>query len=337
MRNEKMKRNRKTLGKATACLCALTMLAGSMTACGSSSSGKKDDTVTISFTTWIGYAPLFIAKEKGIFEKNGVNVDLRVIESAGDIKSAIASGAIQGYAQTIDTVIMGIGAGLDSTQVLTLDTSDGGDGIVCKNEYNSIEDLRGKKVALDTSGGASLFYFNYVIGQYDMSMDDFDIQNMSAGDAGSAFVGGSVDAAVTWEPWLTNAKQTDFGKVLRSSSEDPGVICDTLCFLNDYVQENKDKVQAICDSWFEALDMLNDPSTHDDCIKIMADYQGMTVAELEDTLPCVTYYDRDKNKEFVGGGELQDMSEYAAKVWYDIKLVDAEIDCSKCVDTEFVS
>ena len=31
------------------------------------------------------------------------------------------------------------------------------------------------------------------------------------------------------------------------------------------------------------------------------------------------------------------MSEYAAKVWYDIKLVDAEIDCSKCVDTEFVS
>ena len=83
--------------------------------------------------------------------------------------------------------------------------------------------------------------------------------------------------------------------------------------------------------------MLNDPSTHDDCIKIMADCQGMTVAELEDTLPCVTYYDRDKNKEFVGGGELQDMSEYAAKVWYDIKLVDAEIDCSKCVDTEFVS
>ena len=125
--------------------------------------------------------------------------------------------------------------------------------------------------------------------------------------------------------------------MLRSSSEDPGVICDTLCFLNDYVQENKDKVQAICDSWFEALDMLNDPSTHDDCIKIMADCQGMTVAELEDTLPCVTYYDRDKNKEFVGGGELQDMSEYAAKVWYDIKLVDAEIDCSKCVDTEFVS
>ena len=199
MRNEKMKRNRKTLGKATACLCALTMLAGSMTACGSSSSGKKDDTVTISFTTWIGYAPLFIAKEKGIFEKNGVNVDLRVIESAGDIKSAIASGAIQGYAQTIDTVIMGIGAGLDSTQVLALDTSDGGDGIVCKNEYNSIEDLRGKKVALDTSGGASLFYFNYVIGQYDMSMDDFDIQNMSAGDAGSAFV-------AAWMPLLPGSR-----------------------------------------------------------------------------------------------------------------------------------
>ncbi|MGN0642871.1 MAG: ABC transporter substrate-binding protein [Huintestinicola sp.] len=354
-------RVKKRMTKLLAALSAGVLLASAFTACGSSSGSQsttKDtvsadtsadvgsadttggvygDTVTISFTTWIGYAPLFIAKEKGIFEKNGVDVELRVIESAGDIKAAIAAGAIQGYAQTIDTIVMGIGAGLDSTQVLVLDTSDGGDGIICKNEYATIEDLKGQKVALDTSGGASLFYFNYVIGQLGLTMNDFDIQNMSAGDAGSAFVGGSVDAAVTWEPWLTNAKQTDFGKVIRSSSEDPGVICDTLCFTTDFVNSYPDTVQAICDSWFEALDMLDADETHDECIKIMADSQGMTVDELNDTLPCVTYYDRDMNKDYLGGGGLQEMSEYAAKVWLDIGLVDSEVDCSKCVDKRFVA
>lgn len=300
-------------------------------------SSEYDGTVSIAFTTWVGYAPLFIAKEKGIFEKNGVDMDLRIIESAGDIKTAVASNSIQGYAMTVDTIVMGMGAGLDTTQVLALDTSCGGDGVVCKSEYNSLSELKGKKVAIDTSGGASLFYFYYLLGEQGLTMDDFDIQNMSAGDAGSAFVGGSVDAAVTWEPWLTNAKDTDFGKVLCDSTETPGVICDTLCFNAEFIEKYPDTVQAICDSWFEALEMLNAKDTHEECMDIMAQYLGMTREELESVADTVEFYDKEKNKEYIGGGELQKMSEYAAKVWYELKLVDKEVDCSKAVDTKFVA
>ena len=303
----------------------------------SGSTTTYDGTVSIAFTTWVGYAPLFIAKEKGIFEKNGVDMDLRIIESAGDIKTAVASNSIQGYAMTVDTIVMGMGAGLDTTQVLALDTSCGGDGVVCKSEYNSLSDLKGKKVALDTSGGASLFYYYYLLEEEGLTMDDFDIQNMSAGDAGSAFVGGSVDAAVTWEPWLTNAKNTDFGKVLCDSTETPGVICDTLCFNTEFIEKYPDTVQAICDSWFEALEMLNAEDTHDECMDIMAASLGMTREELDSVIDTVEFYDADKNAEYVGKGELQKMSEYAAKVWYDLKLVDNEVDCSKAVDTQFVS
>ena len=323
---------------AALCLSALT-------GCGSSSKketskteeGYYGDTTTISFTTWIGYAPMFIADEKGIFEKNGVDVDIQVIESAADIKTALAANSIQGAAQTVDTQVMGTGSGIETTQVLAMDTSDGGDGIVCKNEYKSLDDLVGKKVALNTSGGASLFYFNYLIAEAGYKMDDFDIQNMSSGDAGSAFVGGKVDAAVTWEPWLTNAKKTDFGTVLYDSSTAPGVICDTLGFSTEFVEKYPKTVQAICDSWFDALDMLDAEETHEECMNIMADKLGMTMEELEASINTVTYYDRDKNKSYVGGGELQKMSEYAASVWYDIGLVDHEIDCSNVVNTEFVA
>ena len=324
---------------ATLCLSALV-------GCGSSSkketnSKKEDgyysDTTTISFTTWIGYAPMFIADEKGIFEKNGVDVDIQVIESAADIKTALAANSIQGAAQTVDTQVMGIGSGIETTQVLAMDTSDGGDGVVCKKEYKSLDDLVGKKVALNTSGGASLFYFNYLISEAGYKMDDFDIQNMSSGDAGSAFVGGKVDAAVTWEPWLTNAKKTDFGTILYDSSTAPGVICDTLGFSTEFVEKYPKTVQAICDSWFDALDMLDAEETHEECMNIMAEKLGMTMEELEASIDTVTYYDREKNKSYVSGGELQKMSEYAAGVWYDIGLVDHEVDCSKAVSTEFVA
>lgn len=43
------------------------------------------------------------------------------------------------------------------------------------------------------------------------------------------------------------------------------------------------------------------------------------------------------NKEYVGSGDLQKMSEYAAKLWFDIGLIDKEIDSSGAVDKRFVA
>ena len=41
---------------------------------------RADDTVKIAHSTWVGYGPLYIAQSKGFFKKNGVNVDLVVME-----------------------------------------------------------------------------------------------------------------------------------------------------------------------------------------------------------------------------------------------------------------
>lgn len=38
------------------------------------------DTVKIAHSTWVGYGPLYIARDKGIFKKNGVDVELIVME-----------------------------------------------------------------------------------------------------------------------------------------------------------------------------------------------------------------------------------------------------------------
>ena len=56
--------------------------------------------VNIGMVTFPGYAPLYVAKEKGFFE--GVNVELTRIESIGDIRAAMRSGDINMYAATYD-------------------------------------------------------------------------------------------------------------------------------------------------------------------------------------------------------------------------------------------
>src|SRR5699024_79397 len=95
-----------------------------------------------------------------------------------------------------------------------------------------------------------------------------DVQNMSSGAAGSAFASGRLDAAFTWEPWLTTAEKSPKGHILISSAQTPGVIVDTIGFRRDYVQEHPDIVQAVVDGVLDAMKYIK--TNRDEAYAIMA-------------------------------------------------------------------
>lgn len=277
-----------------------------------------DGTVYIGQSTWVGYAPLFIAQEKGFFKKYGADIQVQVIESAADRRSALLADQIHGMSSTVDTHIMTDAAGIDIVQILALDTSDGGDGVVAVQDIESIADLKGKKVALDTTGGASFFWFQYLLREEGMTLNDLDVQSMGSGDAGSAFVAGNVDAAVTWEPWLTNAKSTDFGKVLKDSSETPGIIVDTIGMKKEFIEAYPGTVRALVLGWYDALAYIE--TDYDDAIAIMAQGMGQTSEEFEESLKGVTYYDRQMNIGYFDASienSIYDIATLANEIWIE--------------------
>ena len=293
------------------------------------------DKTVILTSTWIGYAPLHLAVEKGFFEQEGLpNVELSVIESSGDRNAAIKANQGQILTQTQDTEVMTMASGIDLKEVLPLCDSNGGDGLVCKNEYNSLEDLKGKTVALDTTGGASLYWFNTILEEAGMTMDDFDVRNMTAGDAGAAFVGGQVDAAVTWEPWLSNARKTDFGKVLYSSKDYPGVITDALAVRSDYAEQYPEAVKALIRGWFDAVAYAAE--NPDDANPIMAESMGMSTEDFEAQLQNIRYYDEDYANEYLCGGKMQENVQKASDLWVKIGLMDENVDASQIVDPSYL-
>lgn len=334
-----------TFKKWTAVALSAVLAATALTAAGcgnkggegaaaSGAQGVPAEKTVLSCTTWIGYAPLHLALEKGFFKDEGLDVEIRVIESAGDIKAAIKAGKIQVMAQTLDTEVMTAASGVDIKEVLPLCDSNGGDGLVAKKQYNSLKDLKGKTIAMDTTGGASLFWFNTMLDEAGMTMEDFDMKNMTAGDAGSAFVGGKVDAAVTWEPWLTKANGTDFGKTLCSSKDYPGVIVDTLAVRSDYAQKYPKAVQGLIKGWLRAVEYAKENPA--DAIAIMAKSQGMTQADFEAQLPAIRYYDEAYAKEYLGGGKMTEMAQKASDLWVKMKLMDKGIDAETLVDASYL-
>src|SRR5699024_1922725 len=97
---------------------------------------------------------------------------LHRIEQVADRRSALASGAIVGFPTTVDTQVSTAAAGVPVVQVVALDDSYGADGIVAKKDIKTIEDLKGKNVGLETGGGASFFWFVYLLNKHGMSLDD---------------------------------------------------------------------------------------------------------------------------------------------------------------------
>lgn len=338
-----MKKSKKVLALATAALLAVPIILSGCSGSGSSSSaastgGKYSGTITLGMSSWIGYAPLYVAQEKGFFKKEGADVQIKTIQSAGDRKAALASNSIQGMASTVDTHVMTKAAGVDIVQVLALDTSSGGDGVIAKKDIATFKDLKGKTVALDTSGGASYFWFCYLLKKNGMTLSDVKVQNMSAGDAGAAFVAGKVDAAVTWQPWLTNAQNTSFGKVLVSSKETPGIIVDTLGMRGDFVKKYPDSIKAIVKGWYDALEY--EKTNPDDADTIMGKAMGETKDEFVAQKSDVTFYDKAGNEDYFGNGskkgQIYDVTQNASDLWYSLKLIDSKVSPDSLINGSFV-
>ncbi|MCM3766888.1 ABC transporter substrate-binding protein [Neobacillus niacini] len=299
---------------------------------------KESSTISLGVATWVGYGPLWIAQEKGFFKKNGVDVNLMKMESNTDRRTALAANRIQGFASTVDTHVVSAASNVDVVQVVALDESHGGDGIVAKKEIKSIKDLKGKRVAVQTDGGASFFWFLYLLKQEGIDFKEIEAQNMTAGDAGAAFVANKVDAAVTWEPWLTKAKDTEFGSVLMTSDVSPGVITSTIAMRQDFVKGNPKAVKALVKSWFEAVDFFK--TNKQEALEIMGKAMGQSPAELEEALKGIRLYDQEGNQKLFGTkeqpGELYKLSKLGAEFWKEHKLIQNEPKIDELIDYSFV-
>ncbi|MCC6466856.1 MAG: ABC transporter substrate-binding protein, partial [Alphaproteobacteria bacterium] len=235
-------------------------------------------------------------KEKGIFKKNGLEVEIKKMPTQAR-HVAMAAGEVQAIATTVDTHITYVAANVPVTQVLVLDSSTGGDGIIAKDAIKTFADLKGKTVGVDNPGAVSNFWFAYLLKKNGLKMADMKITNLGPQPAANAFAAGQVDAAVTYEPYMSGAmKQTQGARMLISSKETPGIIIDTLAMQPDFIRKNPQAVQAFARSWFEALELIKKEPA--DSNKIMGADVKQSAEDFAASAALVTWYDKVMNANY---------------------------------------
>jgi len=256
-------------------------------------------TLKIGTQPWIGYGPWWIAKEKGFFEDHGIHVELIDFVTDQDLNAALAAGQFDGANIATHTSAYLINAGVDLKLVLLEDASFEADAIIAGPGIEAITDLKGKRVAFE-EGTTSDLLLSYALMQNGMTKDDIEVVPMPAADAGAAAVAGRVDAAVTYEPYISAALAKGEGyRIIYSAAVKPGLIGDFLAFPQSVLEKKGDQVRAMLLAWQDAIDFLREHPEEGQ--QIIADAVGSDIEEFKVAWKGIKLYDLAENKEQFAG------------------------------------
>jgi len=288
--------------------------------------------VTIAISGWTGFAPLTLAKEAGIFAKNGVDVTIKKVPQASR-HLAIASGDVQCAATTVETWVVWNANGVATTQLFQLDKSYGADGMAVKTGIASIKDLKGKTVAASAPGTAPYFTLAWFLKKNGMSVKDVSVVNMEPGPAAQAFIAGQNDAAMTYEPYLSAVREKpEAGKIIATTLDYP-MIMDTFGCTPKFIAENETAVKALTKSYFDAVAMIKADQAKS--YEIMGADVKQTGEKFGSSAQYLRWQDQEQNKKFFAG-DFQAFSKEAAELLLEIGVIKEIPDLTKIVDTRFI-
>ena len=311
-------------------LFALSLIAAAAT----TTAHAQETKVGIGISGWTGFAPLTLAKEAGLFKRNGLDVTIKKIPQK-DRHLAVASGDIQCAATTVETWIVWNANGVATTQIFQLDKSYGADGMVVRPGIAKIADLKGKKVAADAPGTATYFTLAWMLKKNGLSIKDVEVVNLAPQASANAMIAGTagLDAGMTYEPFLSAVRaKPEAGKIIATTLDYP-MVMDTFGCTPKFLAENPKAAQALADSYFQALDMIKaEPKKS---FEIMGADVKQTAEAFEGSQKFLRWQDKAANQKFFAG-EHAAFSKEAADLLLEAGIIKQIPDLAKLADTRFI-
>ncbi|RZL58490.1 MAG: ABC transporter permease, partial [Variovorax sp.] len=201
------------------------LVAAGVVAAGTAGIASAQETkIVLGMSGWTGFAPLTLADKAGIFKKNGLDVEIKMIPQK-DRHLALAAEAIQCAATTVETHVAWNANGVPIVQIFQMDKSYGADGIAVRGDIAKFSDLKGKTIGVDAPGTAPYFGLAWMLSKNGMSLKDVKTTTLSPQAAAQAFVAGQNDAAMTYEPYLSTVRANPAaGKILATTLDYPMVM-----------------------------------------------------------------------------------------------------------------
>src|SRR5690349_9140565 len=242
-----------------------------------------DNTVRMALNVWAGWAPVIYANNG--FKAGKVwkspsgktfKLELVLIDDPIAMRDAYASGKVHIGWATLDMVPLFVEQLRKDSRTMPrvyqqIDWSNGGDGIVCRQNIKSVGDMRGKTVVLAQNSPSHYFLLNTLIAggiqpnevEYKFTQDAFQ--------AAAAFnADKSLACAVSWSPDIYNLADAKGNRMLVNTQTANKLIADVWFARADFAKDHADIIEGLVRGIFQAMAALKTQEAKAQVAKLMA-------------------------------------------------------------------
>ncbi len=248
-----------------------------------------NNTVRFALNIWAGWAPIVFAnngfqagKEWTAPGGEKFKVDLVLIDQPVNMRDAYASGGVHIGWATLDMVPLFMEGFVDSEGNPTdsrimpriyqqVDFSNGGDGIVVRENIKTAADLRGKKMVLAQNSPSHYFALNMLVSG-GVQPEEVDMTfTVDAFAAAAAFNGQKdISACVSWAPDIYNLAKIKGNRMLVTTQEANRLIADVWFARADFARDHAPIIEGLVRGIFDAMEQLKDQANKQKVSELMA-------------------------------------------------------------------
>lgn len=234
---------------------------------------------------WSGFDPqvggvAIIAKEKGFFEEEGLDVELNYITTGIDMVGMAADTSVQLLYTANGNDAKAKANGCTTVELATNANIGGTQAVVARPglDINSASDLEGLKIGM-MSGADVYLAIKHMCEELNIDFDSFEFVNLAPSDQLAAMETGEIDLMACWEPYCSLAEQAG-GTLLFNGVESfiPGAegsvdwlnAYTTISVQQSFLEENPEDCKAILRASAKAAEYLSDEENIDECAEILA-------------------------------------------------------------------
>lgn len=200
------------------------------------------------------FAQFYVAKESGIFERNGLDVTVNTGPSGSAMIAFLVGNQINAAygaeqagvsANLVDPNVVVVAEGVALLRWL---------GIVARN-ITSMDGLKGKRIGVARGTGSETFWLS-VVSRMNLNAADYTIVNVEAPEMVAALERGNIDAYAVWEPWMTRGTRAVSNSRILMTNENIQVIRNLIYMNKGWAEQNGEATQRFLRSMIQATDLI---------------------------------------------------------------------------------
>jgi NitT/TauT family transport system substrate-binding protein len=334
----------KLLGKLRAAAVALSglLLVSSGVAASADAPAPLDppQKVKVAYVPIMKFATMYVAEQRGIFDKYGLDVDLEKVKSGTEAIAFLTQSTVDvGGIAIVTSLWNSWNRGLDirviapgalepmenSPTALLVRKQLADDGTV-----KDIAGLKGKRVAVAGGPGSGGEYLAAkALERADLTIRDVELMNIANPDMPAAMQAGSIDAALAGTPFSDQMVEAGTANVLATDLT-PGLMTVAFVGSGKFINERPEVAERFVVALTEAARMMQgDDYLSKENIEAYLTFTASTEEALRKSSPVI--YDPDMTIPVDGLQDVERVHRENGRTDYD-----QPIDLSKVVDTQFV-